>query len=77
MGLGRPNAAYPTLSEANDEARCPPSNSIDMYEKLKENGIPCKLNLYNKGGHGLGLAYYTEAEGWAADMVSFLKEYLD
>ena len=59
-----------------DDECVPPVNSIELAEKLKQNNIPCKLNLYKKGGHGGGLSYYAEAENWIGDAIEFLKEYL-
>ena len=59
-----------------DDKPVPPSNSINLYEKLKEYGIPCKLEVFPKGGHGLGLGYKTEAECWLDNMLSFLKDFI-
>ena len=62
---------------ADDKAVPIEENSIAMYKKLQEYGIPCKLDVFPKGGHGLGLGYKTEAECWLDNMLSFLKEYID
>ncbi len=65
------------LWHCKDDTCVPPINSIDLSEKLTEKGIPNKLVLYNKGGHGLGLGYKSEARGWFEDMLAFGKEFYE
>ena len=42
-----------------------------MAEKLTAAGVPNQLHLYEKGGHGLGVAEGTPAEGWLSEAVAF------
>ena len=48
------------------------SNSTEMANALQKNGVPCELRLYPNGGHGMGVARGTAAEGWLEEMRHFL-----
>ena len=48
-------------------------NSRCLYRKLKENGVACKMQMYNGDAHGWGLAEGTVAEGWLEDAIRFWK----
>ena len=60
----------------SDDTCVPPVNSDALYEELIKNGVPAKLCAYKKGGHGLGLGYRSEAEGWMDEMMNFVKEFI-
>lgn len=44
------------LVHAGDDKSVPVKNSIVYYESLQKNGIPAELHIFQKGGHGFGLA---------------------
>ena len=51
-------------------------NSLEFAAALQRNHVPFDLHVYQKGGHGIGLAAkppFTNAHPWAADLVFWLK----
>lgn len=54
----------------------PPSNSERMAAALEKSGVKHELHLYPNGGHGCGLAKYTEAEPWFDGAMEFVKSVL-
>ena len=48
------------------------TNTTKMADALKAAGVPCEMRLYPQGGHGMGVAKGTSAEGWIDEMISFL-----
>lgn len=44
------------LFHTDEDTAVPPMNSIVFYEALKQAGVPAELHIYQRGGHGLGLA---------------------
>jgi acetyl esterase/lipase len=54
-GIG-PESPPTFLVGASDDKVTVPSNSLDLYEALIEVGVPVELDLYERGGHGFGLA---------------------
>lgn len=44
------------LVHAADDGAVPVQNSILYFQALKKNNIPAELHIYEKGGHGFGLA---------------------
>ena len=51
-------------------------NSLDFAAALRRNGVPFDLHIYEKGGHGMGLADgppFAHAHPWAQDLVFWLK----
>ncbi|MDP4186935.1 MAG: alpha/beta hydrolase [Bacteroidota bacterium] len=44
------------LALADDDRTVPPQNSVAFYLALKKAGIPAEMHIYNKGGHGFGMA---------------------
>ncbi len=46
------------LVHADDDKAVPAMNSVLFYEALKKFNIPSELHIYQKGGHGFGLAMY-------------------
>lgn len=47
-------------------------NSVMLKESLDKRGVKNELLLYEKGGHGVGLAEGLEAEGWIEKAADFL-----
>ena len=51
-------------------------NSLLFAAVLRKNGVPFDLHIYQKGGHGMGLADgppFTHIHPWANDLVFWLK----
>jgi len=44
------------LWHTNEDTAVPPENSVMFYLALRRAGVPAELHVYEKGGHGLGLA---------------------
>lgn len=44
------------LFHTDEDTAVPPMNSVIFYEALKRVGVPAELHIYQRGGHGLGLA---------------------
>lgn len=44
------------LMHTSGDTGVPPENSIDFYLALRKHKIPAELHIYEKGGHGFGLA---------------------
>jgi acetyl esterase/lipase len=60
---------------AEDKA-VPVENSLQFAAALQKNGVPFDLHVYQKGGHGIGLADkapFTKAHPWSRDLVFWLK----
>jgi acetyl esterase/lipase len=62
------------LVHAANDGAVPVMNSIRYFEGLQKNKIPVELHIYQKGGHGFGLAPKggTEAE-WPVTCINWLK----
>ena len=56
-----------------DDQSVPYENSTMLNNALDEKGVRCDLHLYEHGGHGIGLATGTDAEGWIDDAFAFLQ----
>jgi acetyl esterase/lipase len=41
---------------SNDDQVVPPENGILFYQALRKHNIPASLHIYDRGGHGYGLA---------------------
>lgn len=54
----------------------PISNSIRFDERLTEKGVKHVFMRYPLGGHGIGLARNTTADGWFEKAIEFLGEVL-
>ena len=52
------------LVHAGDDWAAPFKNSIVYYEALMKNKIPAELHIYQKGGHGFGLATGRPPASW-------------
>jgi len=59
---------------AADDKSVPVINSINYFLSLKRNNVPAELHIYEKGGHGFGLAKNggTESE-WPDACLNWLK----
>jgi acetyl esterase/lipase len=44
------------LFHTNADTGVPPENSILFYQALRKVKVPAELHIYEKGGHGVGLA---------------------
>lgn len=56
-----------------DDRSVPYENSVMLKNALDEKGVRCELHLYERGGHGIGLAEGTDAAGWIDDAFAFLQ----
>jgi dipeptidyl aminopeptidase/acylaminoacyl peptidase len=57
-----------------DDKVVPVKNSIVYYQALVSNGIPSELHVFQKGGHGYGLAGGKETESkWPELCINWLK----
>jgi acetyl esterase/lipase len=50
------NALPAFIAGASDDTTTPPVQAITLYQKLLSYHVPVELHLYEKGGHGFGLA---------------------
>ena len=41
---------------SNDDQAVPPENGLLFYEALRQHNIPASLHIYDRGGHGYGMA---------------------
>lgn len=61
------------LIHADDDASVPPQNSILFYEALKKNKVPAAMLIYDRGGHGFGMAAADPFTGqWPSAVVQWL-----
>ena len=62
------------LWHCSDDSVVRPGNSIVFYEALIAAGVPAELHVYEKGGHGIGLAAgKAGVEEWSNACVSWLR----
>jgi len=60
-----------------EDKTVPMENSLLFVEALRKNHVPFDLHVYEKGGHGMGLAAkppFTHPHPWAGDCLFWLKE---
>lgn len=57
------------LIHTNEDEGVPPENSILFYQALRKNKVPAELHIYEKEGHGIGLA---ENHPWGAAMLQWM-----
>lgn len=69
--------SYPPafIWHCEDDDCVPVSNSKRLGNRLSEVGVNCKLCIYPSGGHGIGLAKGTSAEGWFDEAVNFINQF--
>jgi acetyl esterase/lipase len=61
-----------------EDKTVPMENSMLFASALRKNNVPFALDIYEKGGHGLGLADqppFLHPHPWAADCLVWLKEH--
>jgi acetyl esterase/lipase len=69
------NQTPPTfLVHAKDDNGVPYANSLVFADSLKQHGVPVKVFLYDKGGHGFGLINKTSQVRWMDICVDWLKD---
>ena len=59
-----------------EDGAVPVENSLQFAEALRKAGVPFDLHIYQKGGHGMGLADkppFAHPHPWAADCLFWLK----
>jgi acetyl esterase/lipase len=62
------------LVHSADDKTVPVKNSMVYYERLVKSGIPSELHVFQKGGHGYGLAGGKETESkWPDLCINWLK----
>jgi acetyl esterase/lipase len=62
------------LVHAADDGAVPVQNSILYFQALRKNSIPAELHIYEKGGHGFGLAPNRGTESnWPAACEKWMK----
>jgi acetyl esterase/lipase len=63
------------LVHSEDDPAVPVANSIGYFQSLVKNKIPGELHVYQKGGHGYGLAKGRGTEsGWPEACRAWLKQ---
>lgn len=63
------------LVHAMDDKTVPVQNSINYFSALKRYDIPSELHIYEKGGHGFGLAKNRGTESqWPNACIEWLKQ---
>jgi acetyl esterase/lipase len=60
------------IVHADDDPTVKSGNSIRFYEALKKAGIPAELHIYEKGGHGFGIAPDV-SDSWMSQLEVWLK----
>lgn len=61
------------IIHASDDKAVPVENSIRYYQALKRNNVSAELHIYEKGGHGFGLAVKPGSTQWTAECAEWLK----
>jgi len=58
------------LIHTNEDEGVPPENSVLFYQALRAHKIPAELHIYEKEGHGIGLA---QNHPWGKAMLKWLE----
>lgn len=62
------------LFHTSEDKAVPPQNSLLFYNACQQAGVPAELHIYEKGGHGLGLAPKTPGTAdWPDRCAAWLK----
>lgn len=62
------------LFHTDADTGVPPENSVLFYLALRKHGIPAELHIYEKGPHGVGLAWSDIAlSSWPARLADWLR----
>jgi len=62
------------LVHAKDDNTVPYANSVSFADSLKKHGVPEKVFLYEKGGHGFGMINKTSNVRWMDICLQWMKE---
>jgi acetyl esterase/lipase len=62
------------LFHTNADTGVPPENSALFYMALRKKGVPAEMHIYERGPHGLGLAYMDAADStWPSRLADWLR----
>ncbi|MDH5398789.1 MAG: alpha/beta hydrolase [Cyclobacteriaceae bacterium] len=61
------------LVHSSDDTAVKPDNSIRYFQALQRQGIPGELHIFNKGGHGYGMAKQGTHAAWPEMCLRWLK----
>ena len=62
------------LFHTDADSAVPPENSVLFYLALRKHGVPAELHIYEKGPHGVGLAWSDIAlSSWPARLADWLR----
>ena len=62
------------LFHTDADTGVPPENSVLFYLALRKHGVPAELHIYEKGPHGVGLAWSDIAlSSWPARLADWLR----
>jgi acetyl esterase/lipase len=62
------------LFHTDADTGVPPENSVLFYLALRKHGVPAELHIYEKGAHGVGLAWSDVAlSSWPARLADWLR----
>jgi acetyl esterase/lipase len=65
------------LFHAADDDGVPPQNSIRFAEACINNKVPVELQLYPKGGHGVGIALHDPSlKMWTENLMNWLSDWI-
>lgn len=72
--LNHMDETYPPtyLWQCRDDRTLPfHGNALAFSERAKELGVVCRFRPVARGGHGMGLALDSEAQGWLEEAIAF------
>ena len=58
------------LFHTNEDTGVPPENSVAFYLALRKAGVPAELHIYERGRHGVGLAWSDRVLGSWPDRLA-------
>lgn len=62
------------LALANDDGAVSPENSVRFYMALLKAKVPAEMHIYQRGGHGFGMAYLDPAlSSWTGRLADWLR----
>lgn len=71
----KPGAGAPPLfiAAAQDDPQLPAVNSLEIFRRWTEAGLPAELHVYEKGGHGFGFRrHHLPVDRWPASLEAWL-----
>ena len=61
------------LAAAQDDPQLPAMNSVEIFRKWTNAGIPAELHIYERGGHGFGFRRHgSTSDTWPASFQAWL-----